>query len=87
VASKRLPQTTAYVRITGHCWQQGKIEGEVRANQYEWRFEWCFRQGELLVHPSLGRALIKEPLGRFLEQKDYQLEPGGDYSFTIRGQV
>lgn len=40
-----------------------------------------------MVQPSLGRALIKEPLGRFLEQRDYQLEPGGDYSFTIRGEV
>jgi Protein of unknown function (DUF3146) len=87
VSSKRLPQTTAHVRITGHSWQEGKIAGEVRANQYEWQFEWCFRRGELVVQPSLGRALIKEPLGRFLEQKDYQLEPGGDYSFTIRGQV
>jgi hypothetical protein len=87
VASQRLPETTAYVRITRQSWQQGKIEGEVRANQYEWQFQWCFRRGELSVEPSLGRALIKEPLGRFLEQKDYQLEPGGDYSFTIRGEV
>ncbi len=87
VASKRLPQTTAYVRITQQSWQQGTIAGEVRANQFEWQFEWCFRRGELSVEPSLGRALIKEPLGRFLEQRDYQLEPGGDYSFTIRGEV
>lgn len=87
VGSHRLPETTAYVRITRQCWQQGTIEGEVRANQLEWQFAWCFRRGELSVEPSLGRALIKEPLGRFLEQKDYQLEPGGDYSFTIRADV
>lgn len=88
MSSKRhLPETIAYVRITGHSWQQGTIAGEVRANQLEWQFEWCFRQGHLSVEPSLGRALIKEPLGRFLEQKDYQLEPGGDYSFTIRAEV
>lgn len=87
MSSKRLPETIAYVRITQQSWQQGKIEGEVRANQFEWQFRWQFRQGELSVEPSLGRALIKEPLGRFLEQWDYQLEPGGDYSFTIRAQL
>ena len=69
------------------------IEGEVRANQYEWQFEWCFRKGELLVNPSLGRALIKEPLGRFQPHiRSYAIVitgivPGGDYSFTIRGEV
>jgi Protein of unknown function (DUF3146) len=85
--AKRLPKTTAYVRITRHSWQAGQIEGEVRASQYEWQFAWNFRQGELLVEPSLGRALIREPLNRFLEEKDYQLEPGGDYSFTIRAEI
>jgi hypothetical protein len=87
IVSKLLPETTAHVRITRQSWQQGSIEGEVRANQFEWSFYWHFRQGELCVEPSLGRALIKEPLGRFLEQKDYQLEPGGDYSFTIRAEL
>ncbi|BAU41248.1 MULTISPECIES: DUF3146 family protein [Cyanophyceae] len=85
--SKRLPETTAYVRITHQSWQQGKIEGEVRANAYEWQFQWCFRQGQLIVQPSLGRALIKDPLERFLERSDYQLELGGDYSFTIRAEI
>jgi len=87
VGSRRLPETTAHVRILRHSWQQGKIEGEVRANQFEWQFQWFFQRGELSVEPSLGRALIKEPLGRFLEQRDYQLEPGSDYSFTIRADV
>lgn len=87
MSSKSLPETVAYVRITYHSWQQGRIEGEVRANAYEWQFQWRFRQGELVVEPSLGRALIKEPLGRFLEKCDYQLEPGGDYSFTIRADI
>lgn len=87
MGSRHLPETTAHVRITRQCWKLGKIEGEVRANHLEWQFEWCFRQGRLDVQPSLGRALIKEPLGRFLEQKDYQLEPGGDYSFTIRAEI
>ncbi|NJK41817.1 MAG: DUF3146 family protein [Acaryochloridaceae cyanobacterium SU_2_1] len=82
-----LPQTTAYVRITRQSWQQGHIEGEVSASHYLWQFEWRFKDGELQVSPSLGRALIKEPLGRFLEQQDYQLEPGGDYSFTLRCDI
>lgn len=83
----RLPETTAYVRITRQSWSQGRIEGEVRANDYEWQFKWRFRQGKLTIEPSLGRALIQEPLGRFLERFDYQLEPGGDYSFTIRASL
>jgi hypothetical protein len=87
VARRRLPETIAHVRIIRQSWQQGKLEGEVTANDLEWQFEWCFSRGELSVEPSLGRALIQEPLGRFLEQKDYQLEPGGDYSFTIRAEV
>ncbi len=87
MARRRLPETIAHVRIIRQSWQQGKIEGEVTANDLEWQFEWCFSRGELSVEPSLGRALIQEPLGRFLEQKDYQLEPGGDYSFTIRAEV
>lgn len=82
-----IPETIAYVRITYQSWSQGKIEGEVRASSYEWQFQWCFRQGYLRVDPSLGRALITEPLSRFLERFDYQLEPGGDYSFTIRAKL
>lgn len=83
--TRRLPQTTAYVRVTRHSWQQGLIEGEVTAGNFEWQFQWRFlREKVLIVEPSQGRALIKEPLHRFLEKCDYQLEPGGDYSFTIR---
>jgi Protein of unknown function (DUF3146) len=87
VSSKYLPETIAYVRITKQSWQLGKIEGEVKAAAYEWQFQWHFRQGQLLVQPSLGRALIFEPLGRFLERCDYQLEPGGDYQFTVRADL
>jgi hypothetical protein len=86
VSAKRLPETTAFVRITHQSWQHGKIEGEVRASDYEWQFQWRFRKGELSIEPSLGRALIRDPLGRFLERSDYQLEPGGDYSFVIRAR-
>lgn len=87
MSSRRLPYTTANVRITRQCWYQGHLEGEVSAGNYTWWFQWQFKQGELSVSPSLGRALIQEPLGRFLEQQDYQLEPGGDYSFTLRCEL
>jgi hypothetical protein len=87
MTSKRIPKTTAYVRITKQSWQQGKIEGEVTAATYQWQFQWYFRRGRLSVQPSLGRALIFEPLGRFLERCDYQLEPGADYEFTVRAEL
>lgn len=87
MSSKHLPETTAYVRITQQSWHQGNLEGEVRAGEYEWHFQWSFRRGQLSVKPSQGRALIQEPLGRFLERYDYQLEPGGDYAFTIRAEI
>ncbi|MEM7725005.1 MAG: DUF3146 family protein [Cyanobacteria bacterium P01_A01_bin.45] len=87
MSAKRLPETIAHVRIVRQSWQNGIIEGEVSAGDFEWKFQWHFRQSSLLVKPSQGRALIKEPLSRFLEQKDYQLEPGGDYAFTIRAEL
>lgn len=87
MSSKRLPETIAYVRIIQQSWHQGQIVGEVSAADYQWRFQWNFRRGRLLVQPSLGRALIYEPLGRFLERTDHQLEPGGDYQFTLRAQL
>lgn len=79
--------TTAYLRITHQSWHLGKIEGEVSAAHYQWQFQWKFRQGKLSVEPSLGRALIQEPLGRFLERSDYQLEAGSNYTFTIRAKL
>lgn len=84
---RELPETTAYVRIVHQSWRSGCLEGEVQAAHYQWRFQWQFRGGRLSVQPSLGRALIYEPLGRFLEQADYQLEAGGDYQFTLRSQL
>ena len=82
-----LPETLAYVRITQQSLPTGKIEGEVKAAQYEWQFRWRFRQRRLSVEPSLGRALIQEPLERFLERSDYQLEPGSDYTFKVRTKM
>jgi hypothetical protein len=85
--AQRLPETIARVRITRQSLQQGEIAGEVQAAAYRWQFQWRFRDGQLLVRPSLGRALIREPLSRFLERCDYQLEPGGDYEFKIRARL
>jgi hypothetical protein len=51
-----------------------------------WQFQWCFQEGQLMVEPSLGRALIQDALGKFLQQWDYQLEAGGDYEFTVRAK-
>jgi hypothetical protein len=85
--SASLPETIAHVRIFQQSWQKGQIVGEVNAATYSWQFYWHFRRGTLQVEPSLGRALILEPLGRFLERCDYQLEPGGDYEFTVRSQL
>ena len=34
-------------------------------------------------NPSLGRALIEDALLRFLLKKDYELEAGNEYKFTI----
>ncbi len=87
VRAMHLPETVAYVRITQQSWYKGKIVGEVRAAAYEWEFQWHFRQGHLNIQPSLGRALIIEPLGRFLERCDYQLELGGDYEFIVRAEL
>lgn len=82
-----LPETTANVRITQQSWLQGKMEGEVTAGNYQWQFQWLFRQGKLLIKPSLGRSLIQEPLCRFFERCDYQLEIGSDYQFTLRDRL
>ena len=37
VSSKRIPQTTAHVRITRQSWQNGLLEGEVKAGELEWQ--------------------------------------------------
>ncbi len=84
MAKQHLSETVAYLRVTKQSWEAGKMEGEISAADYEWQFQWHFRRGKLLVSPLLGRALIYEPLGRFLERCDYQLEPGGDYEFVLR---
>ena len=80
------PTTTAYLRIHKQCFNQKKVEGIVRAGDFEWNFIWSFKQGQLFVEPPLGRALIKDALERYLIQTDYKLESGGDYDFTVRAK-
>ena len=80
------PSTTAYLQIHKQCFNQKKVEGIVRAGDFEWYFIWAFKQGQLFVEPPLGRALIKDALERYLVKSDYKLESGGDYIFTVRAK-
>ena len=80
------PSTIAYLQIHKQCFNQQKVEGKVRAGEFEWDFIWAFNQGQLSVEPPLGRALIKDALERYLVQSDYKLESGGDYFFTVRAK-
>lgn len=82
----RLPATTAQLRVLHQSFSRRVLEGEVIAGGFQWTFCWAFDRGELSVEPSLGRALIQDALLRFLLQADYQLEPGGDYAFTVRAK-
>ena len=81
-----LPATTAHLRVLRQCFQAKCVEGEVSAGGFEWQFSWVFDRGELVVEPSLGRALIEDALRRFLVRSDYRLEPGGDYTFMVRAR-
>jgi hypothetical protein len=80
----RLPATTAQLRVLRRSFCPCLLEGEVSAGSFQWRFLWAFDRGELIVEPSLGRALIQDALLRYLLKADYELEPGGDYAFTVR---
>lgn len=82
----RLPATTAQLRVLHQSFSDRLLEGEVSAGGFHWTFTWRFEKGELTVEPSLGRALIQDALLRFLVKADYQLEPGGDYAFTVRAR-
>jgi hypothetical protein len=82
----RLPTTTAQLRVLHQSFSERLLEGEVSAGGFHWTFSWRFERGELTVEPSLGRALIQDALLRFLVKADYQLEPGGDYAFTVRAR-
>ena len=76
-------KTVANVSVKEYCFLKKQIKGVVEASQFKWTFTWSFSKGRLLVHPPLGRALIENALLRFLLKKDYELEAGNDYKFTI----
>jgi len=81
-----LPATTAKIRVLHQSFQEQLIGGEISAGDYEWEFIWKFGEGELIIEPSLGRALIQDALMRFLIKTDYYLETGGDYTFIVRAK-
>ena len=76
-------ETIAKVSIREYSFSNKQIKGVVEASQFKWTFTWSFSKGLLLVNPSLGRALIENALLRFLLKKDYELEAGNEYNFTI----
>jgi len=77
------PETVANVNVKEYCFTKQQIKGVVEASQFKWTFTWAFNKGSLLVNPPLGRALIQDALLRFLLKKDYELEAGNEYRFTI----
>ena len=77
------PETIAYLSVKKYCFSKKEIKGIVEASQFKWTFIWSFNKGVLTVNPPLGRALIENALLRFLLKKDYELEAGNQYKFTI----
>ena len=77
------PETIANISVKEYCFSRKQIKGVVDASQYKWTFTWSFNNGLLTVKPPLGRALIEDALLRFLLKKDYELEAGNEYKFTI----
>jgi len=77
------PETIANVSVEEYCFSKKHIKGVVEASDFKWTFIWSFDKGLLLVNPPLGRALIEDALLRFLLKKDYELEAGNEYKFTI----
>ena len=77
------PETIANVSVKEYSFSKKQIQGIVKASQFMWTFIWSFHKGSLTITPPLGRALIEDALLRFLLKKDYELEAGNDYKFTI----
>ena len=80
---KAKPETVAHVSVKEYCFIKKELKGIVKASDFKWQFTWSFGKGMLLVKPPLGRALIEDSLLRFLLKKDYELEAGNEYKFTI----
>ena len=77
------PETTVYVSIKEYNFYKRELKGLVEASEFKWNFTWSFTNGKLFVNPPLGRALIEDSLLRFLIKKDYELESGSNYKFTV----
>ena len=77
------PETTAHVSVKEYSFSKKQVKGIVEASEFKWQFTWAFGRGILYVQPPLGRALIEDSLLRFLVKKDYELEAGNEYKFTI----
>ena len=77
------PETTAHVSVKEYCFSKKQVKGIIEASEFQWQFTWAFDKGVLYVQPPLGRALIEDALLRFLVKKDYELEAGNEYKFTI----
>ena len=80
---KAKPETVAHVSVKEYCFNKKELKGVVEASDFRWQFTWSFGKGILFVKPPLGRALIEDSLLRFLLKKDYELEAGNEYKFTI----
>ena len=80
---KSRAQTTAYLCIKEYNFKTKELKGTIEASEFKWNFIWSFNNGKLYVKPPLGRALIEDSLLRFLIKKDYKLETGNIYKFTI----
>ena len=80
---KSRPETIAHVSVKEYCFIKKQLIGDVAASDFKWQFIWSFDKGILFVKPPLGRALIEDSLLRFLLKKDYELEAGNEYKFTI----
>ena len=80
---KAKPETTAHVSVKEYCFTKKEVKGVVEASDFKWNFTWSFGKGILFVKPPLGRALIEDSLLRFLLKKDYEIEAGNEYKFTI----
>ena len=77
------PETTVYVQIKEYNFRSQHMKGSLEASEFKWNFTWSFNRGKLFINPPLGRALIEDSLLRFLLNKDYLLESGNEYQFTI----
>ena len=76
-------ETTEHLSVKEYCFTKKEVKGVVEASDFKWYFTWSFGKGMLFVKPPLGRALIEDSLLRFLLKKDYELEAGSEYKFTI----